>query len=178
VLWVHRSVLATPGVVVPMPASMVGLPTGALYQGDQRFVIGTIATNLQKLLRGPRALAGFGFCYPLRAAYTLGEHMFGETLLALPFYVATGDPILSYNAALILSVWIAALAMYALALYWTRSIAAAFVGGMVFRVQRGTLEQSGAPVRARQPVDAAGAAVRTPVVHRGSAGATRPRSRW
>ena len=65
--------------------------TFALYQGDQRFVIGMIATNLQKLLRGPRELAGFGFCYPLRAAYTLGEHMFGESLLALPFYVATGD---------------------------------------------------------------------------------------
>jgi len=57
VLWVHRSILETPGVVVPMPAAMIGLPTGTLYQGDQRFVIGTIATNVQKLLRGPRALA-------------------------------------------------------------------------------------------------------------------------
>jgi len=144
-VWVHRSVLGAPGTVVPMPTAMVGATTSVLYQGDQRLVVATIATNVQKLLRGPRELLGFGFCYPLRAAYTLGEHMFGESLLALPFYVATDDPILSYNAALIVSVWIAALAMYALALYWTRSVPAAFVAGLVFAFNAARLSNPAHP---------------------------------
>ncbi|MBM4242529.1 MAG: hypothetical protein FJ148_01780 [Deltaproteobacteria bacterium] len=131
-LFVHRSILAAPGDLVPLPAAMVGTTTGMLYQADQRFVVAGIASNIEKALRGPGALAGFGFCYPLRESYTLGEHMFGESLLALPAYLPTRDPVLGYNAAVVLSVWITALGMYALALYWTRSIPAAFVSGMLF----------------------------------------------
>lgn len=131
-LWVQRSILAAPRTMVPMPAAMAGAPLSTLYQADQRFVIATIVTNVQRLLGGGGDLPGFGFCYPLRDAYTLGEHMFGESLLALPVYLLSGDPVLSYNVAVIVSVWITALAMYALALHWTGSIPAAFVAGMAF----------------------------------------------
>jgi hypothetical protein len=132
VLWAYRSILPSPGTLLPMPASMVGNKTATLYQGDQRFVVGALARTAHQLLTDPAGLAGFGLCYPLRASYTLGEHMFGEALLALPAYAASGDPIVSYNAMVLLSLWVAALAMYALALHWTGSVAAALVAGLLF----------------------------------------------
>lgn len=131
-LWAHRVVLTGPRTLVPMPAGLAAKPIGALYQSDQLFVAATIATNAHKLLHDPAAIADFGFCYPMRASYVLGEHMFGESLLAVPAYAASGDPILSYNTVLVLSVWIAALAMFALALSWTGSVPAAFVAGLLF----------------------------------------------
>ncbi|MBY0275600.1 hypothetical protein K2Z84_09670 [Candidatus Binatia bacterium] len=129
---VYRAVLPDPRTLVPMPALLATVPIGALYKSDQLFVAATIATNAHKLLHDPAAIADFGFCYPMRASYVLGEHMFGESLLAVPVYAASGDPILTYNAVVVLSVWIAALAMYALALAWTGSVPAAFVAGLLF----------------------------------------------
>lgn len=131
-LAVYRVVLSDPRTLVAMPGPLASGPMGGLYKSDQLFVAASIATNAHKLLHDPAAIAGFGFCYPMRASYVLGEHMFGESLLAVPAYAASGDPILAYNTAVVLSVWIAALAMYALALAWTGSVPAAFVAGLLF----------------------------------------------
>lgn len=131
-MWVYRAVLPDPRTLVPMPAGLAATPLATLYKGDQLFVAATLATNAHKLLHDPAAIAGFGFCYPMRASYVLGEHMFGESLLAAPVYALSGDPILTYNAVVVLSVWIAALAMYALALSWTGSAPAAFIAGLLF----------------------------------------------
>jgi len=67
---------------------------GTLYQGDQRFVIGTIATNVQKLLRGPRALAGFGSAIRCAPRTPSASTCRREPARA-PFYVATGEPVLA-----------------------------------------------------------------------------------
>ncbi|MEW6273140.1 MAG: hypothetical protein AB1689_28005, partial [Thermodesulfobacteriota bacterium] len=136
-LWAYRAVLPSPGTLVAMPAAMVGKPPATLYQGDQRFVVGALARQADQVLHDPAGLAGHGLCYPLRASYTLGEHMFGETLLELPAYAATGDPVLSYNVMVVLSVWIGAIAMYAFALHWTRSAPAALIAGLLFAFHPG-----------------------------------------
>lgn len=144
-LWVHRAVLPDPRTLVPLPAALVGTAYERIYQADQRFVLATFASNAGKLLRDPRELGGFGFCYPLRASYVLGEHMFGESLLAVPVYAASGDPVLAYNSVIVLSVWIAALAMYALALHWTGSMPAAFVAGTLFAFNAARLSNPAHP---------------------------------
>lgn len=63
----------------------------ALHRGDRRFVVAAIASRAGKLLCDPRELGGFAVCYPLRAS--------------------SGDPVLAYDSGVVLSVWIAALAM-------------------------------------------------------------------
>ncbi len=145
VLRVHAAVLEAPRTYVPFPDDLHGRQAATVYQGDQRFVVSAIAERARKLASAPTEIAGLGHCYPLRAAYTLGEHMLGEALLALPVYVATGDPILSYNAVVLLSVWLAALAMYALAFHFTRSIPAAFVAGLLFAFHPGRVRNPGHP---------------------------------
>ncbi|HEY8516167.1 MAG TPA: hypothetical protein VIS07_11695 [Candidatus Binatia bacterium] len=131
-LWAYRDVLPEPGRRAAMPAAMLNRPAALLYQADQRFVIGALARQVHQVLHDPLGLTGYGLCYPLRAPYTLGEHMFAETLLELPFYAATGDPVLSYNLMVVVALWLTGMAMYALALHWTGSVPAALVAGLLF----------------------------------------------
>jgi hypothetical protein len=108
-----------------------------LDHSDQAMVVATVARNAHRLLNDPMTLRGGGQCFPMPRSYTLGEHMFGVGLLAVPTYALTGDPILSYNAAVLLTLWIPALTMYAFALFSTRSPAAAFVAGLAFALVPG-----------------------------------------
>jgi hypothetical protein len=111
-------------------------PRAVLARSDQAMVLGTVVRNARVLLRNPSDLRGTGACYPVPRSYTLGEHMFGSGLLAaLPFAI-TGDPIASYNAMLALTLWIPALAMYALAFHFTRDAAGSFVAGLLFAIWR------------------------------------------
>jgi len=131
-LWTQRVILGAPGTMLPYPAAMAGRKTATLYQADQRFVVAAIIDTSHKALTDFASIAGFGNCFPLKRPFTLGEHMFGESLLALVPYAATGDPILSYNVVVLLALWIPAMAMYALAFHFTRSPAASAVAGMLF----------------------------------------------
>lgn len=142
-LFVLRAVLPSPGTRLPYPAlldwdSRKDMDLTRLDHRDQSMVVSVVSRNAALLGRAPsQLLEGFGQCHPMPRSYTLGEHMIGPSLLAALPYAVTHDPILSYNVALLLTLWIPALTMYALTFHFTRSPAAAFVAGMLFQLVPG-----------------------------------------
>jgi len=71
--------------------------------------------------------------------------MLGTSLLATLPWAALRDPVAAYDATLALSWWIAALAAYALAWFWTRDAAAAFVAGLAFGFHPARLDDPAHP---------------------------------
>jgi hypothetical protein len=137
VLFLLRAVLSDPTVRLPFPAMLLATQFFRsnlleLDRQDQGMVVATVARNAHLLTTDPGAILGDGQCHPMPRSFTFGEHMFGIGLLAALPYAATGDPIASFNAALGIALWIAALSMYALVLHFTRHPGAAFVGGLAF----------------------------------------------
>ena len=68
--------------------------------------------------------------YPRTLAYS--ELLLGNGLLALPMTAATGNPVLGYNVALLLSFLLSGFGTYLLVLALTRSPGAGMVGGTIF----------------------------------------------
>ena len=125
------------GRVLPDAGNLlIGLEEGSavrlLDRTDQQMVLSTVVGNARRLVDRPASLRDEGQCFPMPRSYALGEHMFGEGLLATPVWWLTGEPILAYNSMLVLRLWIAAVAMFAFLLYVTRNPWAAFVGGLLF----------------------------------------------
>jgi hypothetical protein len=144
-LFVLRSVLPSPGRLLPYPElldweSVRNFDLTRLDHRDQSMVVSVVTRNAAILTSEPWNLRdGFGQCYPMPRSYTLGEHMFGVGMLAALPYLVTGDPLLSYNAALVLTLWIPGLTMFALSWAFTRNAAAAFVAGMLFLLVPGRI---------------------------------------
>ena len=140
-----RGVLPSPGRMLPYPAlldwtSSSHMDLARLDHRDQSMVVSVVTRNVEILTTKPWQLfSGFGQCYPLPRSYTLGEHMFGTSFLAVVPYLLTHDPLVSFNAALVLTLWIPALTMFALSLSFTRSPAAAFVAGVLFMLVPGRI---------------------------------------
>ena len=70
--------------------------------------------------------------YPMRDAMALSELLIGLLPITAPIQWVTGNPLLAYNAAFVLSFPLCALAAYGLALDLTGRRDAAFVAGLVF----------------------------------------------
>lgn len=109
-------------------------PSHALFRTDQKMVMATVIGNARRLVERPSVLRHEGQCHPLPMSYALGEHMFGEGLMATPAWVVTHDPVLSYNSMLLLRLWIPAVAMFAFVLHVARDPWAAFVAGLLYGV--------------------------------------------
>jgi hypothetical protein len=146
-LFLLRAVLPSPATRLPYPVLLHESQQNLvdLDHADQSMVVATIAGNAHRLLESPASALGGGQCFPMPRSYTLGEHMLTMGLLAAPAYALSGDPILSYNIAFLLSFWIASLAMYAFAFFLTRSHAAAFVAGLAFALLPGRIVDSAHP---------------------------------
>jgi hypothetical protein len=140
-LFLLRTVLPAPAERLPYPVVLHESEQNLveLDHADQSMVVATIAGNARRLLDSPTNALGSGQCYPMPDSYTLGEHMLTMGLLAAPTYALSHDPILSYNVAYLLTLWIPGLTMYALALFLTRSQAAAFVAGLAFALLPGRI---------------------------------------
>jgi hypothetical protein len=130
-LWAYRSVLPAPATDLPYPTYIEG-GVRELDHNDQRAMLALLIHNTEALTTRPWTLFDGGQCHPLRRSFTLGEHAFVEGLLGVVPYALTRDPIVTYNCVIILGIWIAALAMYALSWSATRSAPAAFVAGFLF----------------------------------------------
>lgn len=129
-LWAYRELLPDPSGRLVTAVSEG--PAAKICRWDQSAAVASIARHAHVLLNEPSQLQGHDQCFPLPQSQTLGEHMFGSGLLAAIPYALTGDPILSYNVLLIVSVWIAGIAMYAFSYHYVRDPIAAFVAGLSF----------------------------------------------
>ncbi len=127
VLWSMSAVLEEPDTYLLGPPLNVA---SKIARTDQQMVLATVIRHARILVTDPRELRGYGQCYPLDKSYTLGEHMFGNGLLAAIPFLVSGDPLIAYNFMLGATLWIPAMAMYALAWAFTRSSTAAFVAGL------------------------------------------------
>jgi hypothetical protein len=101
---------------------------------DQSMVVATVTANAAALVTRPWTLPAAAQCYPTPDAHTLGEHMLGLGILAAVPWALSHDPILSFNVALVLTLWIAGVAMYRLAWHFTGSFPAALVAGLLFEM--------------------------------------------
>jgi hypothetical protein len=84
-----------------------------------------------QLLSDPSGLFDANIFYPYRRTLAYSELLLGNGLLALPITAATGNPVLGYNAALLLSFVLSGLGACLLVLKLTRSPAAGLVAGIL-----------------------------------------------
>ena len=137
-LFVFAPALRAPSVLLPylpmVDRSVKGQHLVQLDHYDEAMVVSVVAHNAATLVSRPWQLFGDAHCYPMPQGYTLGEHMFGLGLLAATPWAFTHDPIFSFNVALVLTLWIPGLTMYALSWHFTRNASAAFVAGLLFEL--------------------------------------------
>jgi hypothetical protein len=109
-----------------------GHPGGPLGAIDQRFVAWLASRNAWTLLHRPGALFDAEPCYPERNALTLGEPGIALGIATLPAWIATRDPIASYDLALATLALVGSLALYLLVRDWTGVPAAGLVAALLF----------------------------------------------
>jgi hypothetical protein len=85
-----------------------------------------------QLLADPLHLFDANIFHPYPRTLAYSELLLGNALLALPLSAATGNPVLGYNVALLLSFALSALGAYLLVRRLTRSAAAGVVAGLIF----------------------------------------------
>lgn len=150
-LLVYRSILPAPATLSPYPAdtfSRLGQssfnPVNLSF-GDRSMVMASLAANGDRILRNPLQPLGEGQCFPTPDAFTLGEPMLTTSYMAVPFYAATGEPILSYNILLILRLWLAGLMMFFLCRRLGLGDPASFLAGAAFALQAPRLADTDHP---------------------------------
>ena len=85
-----------------------------------------------QLLSDPLHLFEANIFYPYPRTLAYSELLLGNALLALPLTAFTGNPVLGYNVALLLSFALSALGAYLLVVRLTRSWGAGVVAGLIF----------------------------------------------
>ncbi|RMF23400.1 MAG: hypothetical protein D6760_05380, partial [Deltaproteobacteria bacterium] len=129
------------------PATYVALPQRLrghwleIVANDQLLTIFGVAHNARALVSGNfRALIDHGLCWPTPNAGFLGEHMIEAGLLGIPGYLVSGDPVVAYNLACLLSIVIAGLSMYGLLSYHGAGAAGAWVAALLFALSPARLD--------------------------------------
>ena len=101
-------------------------------RSDQIFAVWLLGDGARALLDDPTRPFHTNPCYPADDARTLGHPAFTHALLGLPAWLATGDPVATYNFVLVAIAGIAAIAMFLLVSEWTASPAAGIVAGLLY----------------------------------------------
>jgi len=123
-------------------APEAGHPGGPLGAIDQRFVAWLAARNAWTLLHRPAALFEAEPCYPERNALTLGEPGIALGIAAIPAWIATRDPVATYDLALATLALVGFLALFLLVRDWTGATAAGLVAGLLFAFHPVRLDES------------------------------------
>lgn len=72
------------------------------------------------------------FFYPLKNTIAFSEHLFIQTLLGLPVYAFTHNPILTFNFVIFLTFLMSGIFMYMLVYYLTGSMTGALIAGFIY----------------------------------------------
>jgi hypothetical protein len=134
-----------PSSVAPMDSSEFGAAqtvfhhgaaeqsnTPATVRADLIFEAALVTRNAYTLATAPHRLFDAEHCAPAKNSLTLGIPMISMGLLAIPAWLATGDPVLTYNLTLVTMTLAAAFAMYLLVVAWTGRPAAGIVAGLLY----------------------------------------------
>jgi hypothetical protein len=118
-------------VMFTWPVSL-HMETAVKDSGDPLLNTWILAWDVHQLLTSPCELFEANIFYPHKSTLAYSEHLFANSLIALPVIAITGKPILGYNTVFLLSFVIAGFGMYCLVLYLTGSRFAGIVSGMIF----------------------------------------------
>lgn len=99
---------------------------------DQRWVVWAVSRNARTFLERPARIFDAEICHPAARSLTLGEPVLTLGLLGAPAWLATGDPVGTFNFVVIALPLISALAMYLLVHAWTRRPAAALLAALAY----------------------------------------------
>jgi len=114
---------------VPYPS---GRTAGLATTADYQMTVWATSRNARALLHSPGDIFDAEPCYPSRNSLTIYHPLIALGLLGIPGQLATGDPVATFNLALLLKVLIAAIAMTVLVADWTRTPAAGIVAGLLY----------------------------------------------
>jgi hypothetical protein len=100
--------------------------------GDPLLNTWILAWDAHQLVRDPLGLFNANNFYPYPATLAYSENLLGIALLFTPIVLATGNPILAHNLAILSSFLLSGLGAYLLACYLTGNRRAALIAGIVF----------------------------------------------
>jgi len=100
---------------------------------DSVFDVWVISQNVQKLINLQfHDYFDANIFFPYKNTLVYSNHYFTQSLLALPVYLISKNPILTYNFILLFSFFTSALGMFLLARYLTGSPGASLIAGLIF----------------------------------------------
>lgn len=122
----------------PVPSSMLSDDAHPkrrmkpVIEADYRLAVWAVGRNAYTLLHEPTRLFEAEPCYPTRNALALHHPVIAPALVAAPAHALTGDPVVAFNAAVLLKIAIGFAAMVLLVADWTRSPPAGIVAGLLY----------------------------------------------
>ena len=125
--------LLTLAVFRPSPSELAH--TAPAFRGnaaDALLLMWATSHVSRALFSAPLHLFDAGIFYPLRHTLAFGDHMIGEALIGLPLWLATGNPLLEYNALVLASYALGATAAFVYAREQTGGVAPAVAAGIAF----------------------------------------------
>ncbi len=121
------------GMLWPLPRHMAGHVVASKYYWDAYTNAMALGARVQNVLgNGPGGHYESYFFAPIPHSIVFNENLFGLSLLYAPFHLATGNPLLAYNAVLLLSLVLSSYFTYRFVLRLTGSGLAGFVAGAAF----------------------------------------------
>ncbi len=100
--------------------------------GDPLHLSYVMAWDAHQLVRRPWALFDSNSFHPYARSLAFADHLTPEALLVAPIQWMSGNPLLAYNAAVVLALAMSALAMFALVRRVTGRADAAFLAGLAY----------------------------------------------
>jgi hypothetical protein len=110
--------------------------------GDPVHLAYILAWNAHQLFRDPLHLFDSNSFYPWPMSLAFSDHLVPESILVAPVQWFTGNPILAYNAAVFLGLFLSAVFMRSLVLEATGHRGAALVSGIVYAFNGFTLVEA------------------------------------
>jgi hypothetical protein len=100
--------------------------------GDPLHLAWTLAWNAHQLVRSPWSMFDANAFYPYPRSLAFSDHLLPHSLIAAPFIWTTGNAVLAYNLALVVTLASSGLAMWLLVRRATASAGSAFLAGLLF----------------------------------------------
>jgi hypothetical protein len=123
---------------VPVPSRLLagdgerpGRPKPVI-EADYRLAVWAVGRNAYTLLHRPTQLFQAEPCFPTPNALALHHPVITPALVAAPAHAISGDPVVAFNAAVLLKLVIGFAAMFLLVSDWTRSPPAGIVAALLY----------------------------------------------